>query len=323
MKHSLLLVSFCWLMHFVAAGATAQSVASDKCSLWLPGETWRLELTLPGYRVTQKEYNDDGTAVRLQAESGTSDATISAFVEKAPHPGDARQCRSYYLNRLKQNSKRNMQHMRELIFHDVPVVMYDVPDYQWQNWNVYLAEKSCWIDVHMSQSRISGRPEDYLPNLLNSIHIHRDYHPSPELLATVGSLFHLRQKWEQSIPLLEAALAGDATSHTLSQTARRVATDNLAMGYGISGQLDKCEVILQQAIQQDPQYPNYHYSLACAYGERAQSEKALAELRLSWNYRANRIAGEKLPDPRTDSSFARLMHDSAFSSQLAAFWGRN
>jgi hypothetical protein len=76
-------------------------------------------------------------------------------------------------------------------------------------------------------------------------------------------------------------------------------------------------VSLDVAIQQDPEYPLNYYNLACAFAEEGDKNKALANLSLAFQHKDNVLKGEKMPDPRTDSSFQKYLRDEDFLKLMA------
>ena len=88
------------------------------------------------------------------------------------------------------------------------------------------------------------------------------------------------------------------------------------MSYGITGDLDKAKEIFEYGISKEPDYPMFYYNMACTYGEKEDMEKAIEYLKLAFDRRENMIAGEKIPNPATDSSFKRFMKNEKFKAAL-------
>ena len=99
----------------------------------------------------------------------------------------------------------------------------------------------------------------------------------------------------------------------LTSDQHRVLIDQLGMAYGLSGDLEMARAPLESAIQKTPEYPLNYYNLACAFAEEDDENKALANLSLAFQHKDNVLKGEKMPDPRTDSSFEKYVRDDDLS----------
>jgi tetratricopeptide (TPR) repeat protein len=131
-----------------------------------------------------------------------------------------------------------------------------------------------------------------------------------------GSRAFLSRDFRTAADLYARALELEKQRPILSRDQWRTLVDNLGMAYGISGQLEPARETFEYGLARDPEYPMFHYNLACAYAEMGQREAAIAELELAFRYRANLIEGEDMPDPRADSSFARYLLDAEFERAL-------
>jgi hypothetical protein len=80
----------------------------------------------------------------------------------------------------------------------------------------------------------------------------------------------------------------------------------------MAGETKKVHVLLDEAIERDPQYALNYYNQACAFAEEDDKVKMLLNLDLAIRHQANVLKGEQLPDPRSDSSFKKYLHDSDF-----------
>lgn len=127
-----------------------------------------------------------------------------------------------------------------------------------------------------------------------------------------ASRFYLVRDYERAIPPYEKALQLEKKERKLSKELWIVLVDNLAMAYGMTGKIDSSQKVLAYGIQEEPTYPLFYYNMACGFGERDNEAGAVENLRLGFKYRDNMIAGEKFPDPETDSSFERLMKRESF-----------
>ena len=124
--------------------------------------------------------------------------------------------------------------------------------------------------------------------------------------------------YEGAIPYFSRALDLQKRHPTLSRTTWRILVDNLGMAYGMGGDLKKAREIFEYGLAADSSYPMFYYLLADDYAEGGDEALTIEYLNRAFAHRANMNAGETLPDPRTDDSFQRFMHDSKFLAALRA-----
>lgn len=108
----------------------------------------------------------------------------------------------------------------------------------------------------------------------------------------------------------------DQSQHKLNDDERRRVLDNEGVSFALSRNYDRARQVYDAAIQQDPDYPLFYYNLACTYAEMGQLDPALKNLREAWKRRKNVLEGERFPDPREDSSFAKYKNDPKFQDAV-------
>jgi tetratricopeptide (TPR) repeat protein len=127
-----------------------------------------------------------------------------------------------------------------------------------------------------------------------------------------GSRFFLKGNYQGAIGPYAQALELEKANPELGKPLWYVLVDNLGMSYGITGDLPKALATFQYGITKDSTYPLFYYNLACAYAEMKDEPKAAENLKKAFQYKANVLQGEQMPDPRTDDSFKDLMNDASF-----------
>lgn len=128
----------------------------------------------------------------------------------------------------------------------------------------------------------------------------------------LGQSLFRQEKYAAAVAPYEKARELEKNGGKLSLDQHRILVDQLAMSYGISGNLKKAHALLVDAIHQDPEYPLNYYNLACAYAEEGDKEKVLANLSLAFQHKSHILKGEQMPDPRSDSSFQKYAGDKDF-----------
>lgn len=128
----------------------------------------------------------------------------------------------------------------------------------------------------------------------------------------LGQTLFRQEKYSEAATFFQKTRDMQKTRKQLNLTQERILTDQLVMSYGITGEMKKAHTLLDEAIQKDPDYPLNYYNRACAFAEEGDKSKALANLDLAFQRKANVLKGEEMPDPRADSSFQRFVRDADF-----------
>ena len=131
-------------------------------------------------------------------------------------------------------------------------------------------------------------------------------------LAAEGSRLYLQRDYKSAIGPYSQALELEKTNPKLEKSLWYVLVDNLGMSYGITGDLQKAKETLDYGVSKYPTYPIIYYNLACTYAEMGDTTEAGNYLKKAFEYKANVLPGETMPDPRKDDSFKKLMKDKEF-----------
>lgn len=131
-----------------------------------------------------------------------------------------------------------------------------------------------------------------------------------------GSVFYLKDDYKKAIKPYQKALDLEKQTPTLDNTLWRVLVDNLGMSYGITGDLTNAKETFEYGLSKDPDYPMFHYNMACTYAEMNDEDQAITYLKTAFKNKDNMIEGEEMPDPATDDSFTRFMKDEKFLKAL-------
>jgi tetratricopeptide (TPR) repeat protein len=152
-----------------------------------------------------------------------------------------------------------------------------------------------------------------ITTIIQSMRYAPDYAPQFRDVFLYGQIFYEKKNYKEAAPYFEQAihlLGNDAEA----QKWRRAATDQAGIAYGISGNLQASRALFEAAIAKDPDYPMYYYNLACADAAEKNLAAAKQHLQQAFERKANVIAGESLPDPKTDDSFTPYKSDTQFWS---------
>jgi predicted Zn-dependent protease len=134
----------------------------------------------------------------------------------------------------------------------------------------------------------------------------------------LGQALFRQEKYSESVVPYEKARELEKGGSRLTSDQHRILVDQLAMAYGISGDLKKTGALLESAIRDDPEYPINYYNLACTYAEEGDKSKVLSNLSLAFQHKEHALKGERMPNPRTDSSFKKYAQDDDFLKLMKA-----
>jgi hypothetical protein len=120
----------------------------------------------------------------------------------------------------------------------------------------------------MHASTIGDQPE----KLLAMTNLVADFHPSLDYKPAAIDYFRIAQILFKNAPELAAPYYKSPLDAMPSDagylTPRRIATDQLVMSLGMSGDLKASRAAAEKAIAADPDYPINYYNLACADAEK-------------------------------------------------------
>ncbi len=303
-----------------AVASAGEGGGQQTLKLSLPGEKWALEFDAGGFEIKENQLSPQGDARKLFAVNRRTGINMSVFMEKAAGKGGSRACRTYYWSRAKQSPFKKdgvRLYQRGLM----ALVEYTVKEFRGvpvnqKNINAYLAKGDTWIDVHLSKVQYVPADRKLFDSVLKSVKIDVRFTPTSFDQLAFASHFFMLRDYEKATVYYEKALALEKKSPELEKKMWYVLIDNLGMAYGISGRLKEAKETFEYGLSKSPEYPMFHYNLACTYAEMNDLGNAVECLKKAFEYEANMIRGERMPDPRKDSSFKRFLGEPEFLRAL-------
>jgi tetratricopeptide (TPR) repeat protein len=132
-----------------------------------------------------------------------------------------------------------------------------------------------------------------------------------------GSVFYMNRDYTNAIKPYQKALDLEKKDRKLERKFWIVLVDNLGMAYGITGDIKSSFGVFEYGISVEPTYPLFYYNMACGYGELGDEDNAIKWLRPAFKNKNNMNAGERFPNPETDSSFAKFRDSEKFKEAIA------
>ena len=300
-----------WL---VALTCVAQEPKPLSGSFSLPAKDWGVVLNLPGFTVRDIETKPDGRRYMV-AENQTTNVVVSLTLEQVKPGASANPCRES----LEKKTKHPPLKIHDVRFSrsgDVEVMRYVVLEFKGQRINqesMFACQfyDNTYIDLHVSKVNYVTADEPLFADVLNSMHINKEQRSSLEFVEQASRLY-LQHDYKGAIGPYSQALELERVDPKLEKSIWYVLVDNLGMSYGITGDLVKAKETFEYGVSKDPAYPLFYYNLACTYAEMGDATVAGNYLKKAFEYKANVLPGESVPDPRQDESFKKVMKNKEF-----------
>jgi tetratricopeptide (TPR) repeat protein len=327
----LLAVARPWLVN-----AQKPSAGSDagRAVVSIPGKSWGVQMSLPGFKVKSNGLQQDGRAYLL-AENDKTGVTVSVTLEHGAAAQPSMGCKEDMQARVadtpqkramaaaagfgnKTNVKIWQAEDRWFLEYLIPTVKgaggTTVPINQ-QNRFACLVHEDVFVDVHVSKVDFHPADAKLIDAVFDSVQVLEE--AAEANLSSVdyfktGSAKFIANDYQGAIPPYAQALALEQKERKLDKKFWYVLVDNLGTAYGITGNLEEARKTFEYGIQTDPQYPLFYYEMADYYGEKRDAQNAMVYLKKAYERKANVIPGESIPDPRTDDSFKNLMNNKEF-----------
>jgi tetratricopeptide (TPR) repeat protein len=305
---------------------SANSQKNSSLNVSFPGKEWAIQIPTSGFKIETDKVQTDGRKYVL-ATNETNGVTISVMMERGSQPATSQECHDSASRRPKQAAADKIA---DIAVHDVgpfSVAEYTVVQVGGINLNqrnifACLAREDIYADVHIS--KVSFRPSEesllmaYVEGarVLDKTSGVSSSGPTSLDYFKEGSVHYEKGDFKGAIEPYQKALDLEKLNPTLGQTLWRVLLDNLAIAYGITGDLKNSRDVIMYGISEDPTYPLFYYNMACVYAESKDLDNTMASLKKAFQYKQNMIPGETMPNPRTDDSFQSFMHTKQFLDLL-------
>lgn len=305
-----------------------QQAAAHVARVAIPGVKGVLEIDVgPGDFQTQ--VRPDGKEVQLRAMGRQDGLAITAFLQRVNFAGSAERCRTEWWSGTKNSTPVERDDLKESTGNGIARVEYVIPEFRGvkvrqKNIHAYLGGTDLCAEIHLSKAGFQPQDQALFERVLETVRLlpeedsvgqrepPRPSEERAEFYFSKGSQLYLEHNYPAAAEAYQKALDMEREKRTLSQNYFRVLVDNLGMSYGITGKLVQAKEIFEYGLTQDPEYPMFHYNMACYHGENRELSESISELRLAYKYKANGIPGETVPDPMQDDSFRYFTHNQTF-----------
>lgn len=132
----------------------------------------------------------------------------------------------------------------------------------------------------------------------------------------LGSAQISQKKFPEASQSMVTALKLDKEKPALGRRLQREARDALGLAYAYQKDYAKAVEAYRDALATDPDYPGFHYNLACVKSLAGDRDGALSALKSALECDARQSGGPSLPDPSDDEDFKGLLGSPRFQAVL-------
>jgi tetratricopeptide (TPR) repeat protein len=274
-----------------------------------PAQGWKPEMLTV--------YDNDARPVATYSRNDTGMTVSFVVFENASGRPDAQGCRDDAINPIvehqaKSISKRADGELKNKAGETLATTSYliDIAGHHQHDLFGFAGNAKTCAEIHVSSIVETSSLDEGMQALVRDFHPDLGYQPKSFDYFILASLL-FKTSPGLAAPYYKSALDTMPPDASLL-TPRRVATDQLVMSLGMSGDLKNSRAVAEQAIASDPDYPLNYYNLACADAEEGNASAAKLHLQQAFERRANVLKGETMPDPTKDDSILKLKKDQAF-----------
>lgn len=290
------------------------SAHSQTQTFALPSHPGAMVLDLTGFKVVQTSAKPGGAELGLRVhDQRNTVALLFLFLAPKEPRGNAAACRQGELDQVQKSMGPNFKDVKlnpdgkddkttatMLVSGKTGQFLY----------GFYGSTDQC-LSIEVYSDPGSKLDLDKASSFLARQKYDAAYVPTSSDKFIYAEILYRNQQYRASAPIYADYLQS-IPSDKVHQTQRRIATDEMGMALGMSGDVDGARKVFQEAIQTDPDYPLYYYNLACADAEQGKAGDAKIHLQQAFDRRANTIPGETFPDPTKDDSLVKLKKDKDF-----------
>src|SRR5262245_8012067 len=325
------------LLSPLTQSAYSQQPEGSSVRLTVPKAPWTIFLSGEALVLQIQKIEPDGSRGYFMLADEKAQMQASLFIEPVNKCKTSKECRDM-LWKLGNPGWQKPQNVKMSEIGEISILELLVPESQGrpirqQNMYAEFVVEGYWVDLHISKVLYQDQDWGLFERMVKSVRFEpkkgavaddRQSRSGPDeriaketmQLVAQASAAYLKRDYKMAIQLYSKALELEGKQATLDKNIWRVVVDNLGMSYGISGDNKKAKEVLEYGLSKDGAYPMFYYILACVHAEMNDLDNAIKNLRLAFNYKANMIPGEQMPDPARDDSFARFLNDPRFRKLL-------
>ena len=291
--------------------------------LSLPDKNWALEFNFKDFQTQESRIFPDFSGRRMTAMNESTKVILTVSLGPAQRQTTSKELRDQSWDRLKA-LPANRDQVKKYEMGDWALLEYVIKevkgarDFNQKNLIAYTVKDDSSINIQLSKVMCTPADEKFFRDFLTTARI-INFSPTSIDNFQYGNHFYLNNNHEKAAVYYKKALEQEKHKPLLKRTSWLVLVDNLAVAYGLSGDLEMAQKTIQHGISKEPTYPIFYYTLARTYARLNDLDNCLLNLEKAAQYKSNMISGEKWPEPAKDQSFQRFLDNERFTEAAERF----
>ena len=312
---------------FVLSTGLAHAAELGQFDFWLPNNSWAFWADLTGFNSKGQEVAPDLNGRGLSATGHQDRVLLTIYLDPVNDGLTAAQYRDSFLTGIQGDENLmkigHLENVNSYESGNIALSKYDLvgagqtAGFRQFNAIAYWVKDSTALFVHLSSVDPQADVESVYDHVLTSLKVIDNYQPTSMDFFFFASWSYMGDQFARAADYYQRALDLEKQKRELSQDFWRVMVDNLGMSYIFIDNRENAKATYDYGIAEDPEYPLFHYNMACYYAESDQLDSTIAELSKAYEFKANMIPGEEFPDPRKDDSFKRYWNNKTFEDFMS------
>lgn len=253
---------------------------------------------------------------------------ITALVRQVPFAATSESCKADLWPKMKQEVFTKTEDLRESSGGGVSHVEYTfkgAQDTKSRHLLAYWGAGNLCAEVHLVKANFTQQDEKAFEQVISSVRMDANKSglkgseegtENSSVLMAEGTELYAQANYGRALPFYQGAFDLERKTRTFDKDLFLDLTSRLAFCYRLSGNLVKARETLEYGLLQDPEYPLFHYDMACVEAQMGKMDETLGQLREAYKYRRNASPGQMPPDPTEDSCFQKFANDPRFATTV-------
>ena len=307
----------------LSAVAQTQQPSGSPARLEVPGATGVLEIDV-GASPWHLDFLPEDRWTMLQAHQRPDHVTVSALLRQVPFAATAQSCRDQMWPQVQKSLGARIENLRESLTGGFQREEYNfsAPDGNTSHQlYAYVGSRDLCAQINLVKTGFAPEDQKAFEQILASVRLLPDQSgikaPNPgqetsSSLMAQGDAAREQSNYAGAARAYERAFALEKANRTFDNDMYLDLISRLGFAYRMNGNVAKAKETLEYGLSQNPNYPIFHYDLACTYAQMGQADESIGHLRTAYEHSA-KVAPTQLPaNPAEDSCFQKISSDPKF-----------